>query len=292
MTIDDPLAAQQALENGQLVPAALRRLQSLSDATSFTSDLSVNEFALLRTSSLQPICQVAGSAIYKIGYQQMGFGGSQELNTISSAFNEARHLAVGRLQQEASLAHADAVVGTRVTQGMFDTESRLIEFSLVGTAVKSLDSRLAAIAKHHGSAILTTLNGQDLHLLIENGIVPVGLVGASSSYLAMLSPYTFQQMYSMVGASMTNFEIREFTEGFYASRRIVMRSIERMARSLGAGGIIDFQFQSATNSYQMPGVSSENVSAVAFTTHVLATAVSQPKEMTIPTQQKILFVNP
>ncbi len=290
ITTDDPQASQHALEIGQLVPAALRRLQSLSDSKSFTSDLTVNEFALLRSSGLQPICQVAGTAVYRIGYQPMPYGGSQELTVISNAFNETRNLAVGRLQQEAHVAHADAVVGTRVTQGYFDSESGLIEFSLVGTAVKSLDGRL--LRKKDNAAILTTLSGQDLHLLLENGFVPIGLVGATSCYLATLSPYTFQQMYSLIGGNMMNFEIKEFTDGFYASRKMVMRSVERAARAFGAKGIIDVKFRSATNSYQMQGLGSENVGAVAFTTHVLATAVAEPREANIPTQKKILFIEP
>ena len=291
-TTDDPIASQQALENGNLVPAALRRLSALSSDKSFTSDLSVNEFALLTSSGLQPICQVTGTAVYKVGYQPMPYGGSQTLNVISEAFNESRRLAVNRLEQEAALAHADAVVGTRITQQMFNSESSLIEFSLVGTAVKSVGGLLSEVRKKTDAAALTTLNGQDLHLLLENGIVPLGLVGASSCYLAALSPYTFQQMYSMYGANMVNFEIKEFTDGYYASRRIVMREIEKTAKSLGARGIIDFRFRSATNSYQLPGMNSENVGAVAFITHVLATAISEPKQSAVPKQQKILFVNP
>ncbi len=293
MTVDDPIASQKALENGQLVPAALRRLTSLSEQESFTSDLSVKEFALLRSSGLHPICQVAGTAVFKVGYQQMPYGGSQPLNVITEAFNESRRLAVQRLEKEAALAHADAVVGTRITQGMFNSESGLIEFSLIGTAVKSLDGSVrSAKGKSGNTAILTTLSGQDLYLLLENGVHPVGLVGASSCYLASLSPYTFQQMYSMMGANMVNFEIREFTEGYYASRRIVMREVERSAKSLGAGGIIDFTFRSATNSYQLPGTNSENVGAVAFITHVLATAVTEPDQTTRTKPQKLLFVNP
>jgi len=291
--IDDPIASQQALENGQLVPAALRRLNSLSEQSSFTSDLTVKEFALLKSSGLHPICQVAGTAVYKIGYQPMPYGGSQPLSVITEAFNESRRLAIGRLEQEAGLAHADAVVGTRITQGMFDAESGLIEFSIVGTAVKSLNGLLAtAKSNAKNKAIITTLSGQDLYLLLENGIAPVGLVGASSCYLASLSPYTFQQMYSMFGANVVNFEVREFTEGYYVSRHIVMREVEKAARSKGAKGIIDFNFISSTNSYQLPGSNSENVGAVSFISHVLATAITQPTDFAQPKQQKILFINP
>ena len=291
--VDDPAEAQRALENGQLVPAALRRLSALSDQDSFTSDLSINEFSLVKSSGLHPICQVAGTAVYKIGYQQIPYGGSQPLTVISEAFNEARRLALSRIEQEATLAHADAVVGVRITQGMFDAESGLIEFSLIGTAVKSLNGLLGrSQEKAKNRPVLTTLSGQDVHLLLENGISPAGLVGASCCYLATLSASTYQQMYSMFGSGMVNFEIREFTQGYYASRRIVMQDVEKAAKSIRARGIIDFRFHSSTNSYQMPGSNSENVGAVSFITHVLATAIYEPAQTSQPKPQKILFVSP
>lgn len=288
---DDPIASQEALEAGRLVPAAMRRLNSLSADKSFTSDLSVKEFALLRSSGLQPVCQVSGTSVVKTGYQAMPYGGSQSLSVISDAFNSSRREAIARLEKEAALAHADAVVGTRITQGLFDQDSGLVEFSIIGTAVRSVNGSLLEHRRDRSRAILTTLSGQDLYLLLDNGIVPVGLVGASSCYLATLTPYTFQQMYSTFGANVGNFEIREFTEGFYASRHIVMREVQRKAKSLGAQGIIDFSFNSSTQSYQMPGVDSENVTAVGFITHVLATAVIEPREVDVPKQLKMLFVN-
>lgn len=290
---DDPVASQQALDNGQLTPAAQRRLESLNQNTSFTSDLTINEFTLLKSVGLHPICQVAGTAIYKIGYQPVPYGGSQSLSVVSEAFNEARRLAVGRLQKEAHLAHAEAVVGTRITQGIFDQESGLIEFSLIGTAVKSLGGPLDVLKKTSGSsAVLTTLKGQDLYALAESGVVPIGLVGASHCYFASLSPYTFQQMYSMLGGNMVNFEVREFTEGYYASRHMVMREIERAAKGIKAAGIIDFQFKTGTNSYQVPGGEREAVGAVSFLTHVLATAIAETTKTSMPSQLKIMYINP
>lgn len=289
---DDPLESQSALEAGNLPPSAVRRLGSLSTQHSFTSDLSINEFTLLRASGFHPICQVAGTAVYKIGYQPIPYGGSQTLSVISSAFTEARRLAVGHLQQEAHMAHADLVVGTRITQGMFDAESGLIEFSLVGTAVKDQNRPASSTKANTPLAALTTLSGQELYQLSENGFVPVGLVGASSCYFASLSPYTFQQMYSMLGASTVNFEVREFTEGYYSTRRIVMREVEAAAKSLGANGIIDFRFASSTNSYQSQGGERESVAAVSFLTHVLATAIKEISAEPKGNQLKIMYVNP
>lgn len=282
---DDPTTSQQALREGNPVPAAMRRLGALAQRNTFTSDLSVNEFSLLRSAGYHPLTQVSGTCVYKIGYQPVPYGGSQPLSVISQAFNESRSIALSRLQKEASLAGADMVAGTRITQGVFDAESGLIEFSLIGTAVRAISGETDHV--NQGRAALTTLSGQDLYLLQQNGFTPLGLVGSSSCYLASLSPYTFQQMYSMLGGAMVNFEVREFTEGYYASRRIVMHDIERDALRLGASGIIDFTFDSSTTSYQVPGSNQEAVGAVSFVTHVLATAIGQKGTGQTPEHPKI-----
>lgn len=290
----DPEETRIALENGGIPPAAARRLHDLSGGhgSSFTSDLSVNEFALLKGTGFHPITQVMGTAVYKIGLQQIPYGRSGIMQVETEAFNEARRLAIGRLQQEASLARADAVVGARISQGIFDAEAGLIEFSLVGTAVKSSQlSELKGSTRKNPDTVLTTLSGQDLYALSEKGYLPVGLVGASSTYLASLGPYTLQQMYSFYGANMVNFEITEFTEGYYANRRLVMHEVEKAAKAMGARGVIDVKFNSHTNSYQIPGSDREVVGAVAFTTHVLATGIIQTSSKAAQGHQLAVFMN-
>ena len=60
----------------------------------FTSDLSVNEFLLVRQAGFQPLGLVIGSSIYHIGYQQAQWKQSQEMQVLSQAMYEARELAI------------------------------------------------------------------------------------------------------------------------------------------------------------------------------------------------------
>ena len=71
-----------------------------------------------------------GSSVYHVGWQQRpgGFGLqaggiSQELTVVSEAWNTARLRAFARLEQEATLVGADAVVGVRLTVGRHDWAS-------------------------------------------------------------------------------------------------------------------------------------------------------------------------
>src|SRR2546423_181318 len=124
----------------------------------FPSDLSVPEFGLVRRAGLEPITQVLGSSVYHVGWQFMGGGwyrSSQELTVLSDAYNACRRRALERLQTEAELAGADAVVGLRVTAARYEWGSDLIEFQAIGTAVRAPGLRTPT-----GPA-LTNLSGQD-----------------------------------------------------------------------------------------------------------------------------------
>jgi len=123
-------ASLEALTQGGLPLRAQQRLGEVGKGTSgfFTSDLSVDEFALVHALGLRPISQVMGSSIYHVGWQQRpgSFGGwqpggvSQELTVVSEAWNTARRRAFARLEQEAKLVGADAVVGVHLMKGQHD----------------------------------------------------------------------------------------------------------------------------------------------------------------------------
>src|ERR1700683_3592623 len=104
-------------EAGGIPRSAERPLSELRGAAeadgkarrSFTSDLSVNGFALCHQLGLEPLSQVMGSSIYQIGYQgawgTTGYGGGGggiliELDTLTQALNEVRGRALGRLGEE------------------------------------------------------------------------------------------------------------------------------------------------------------------------------------------------
>lgn len=142
----------------------------------FTSDLSVNEFLLARDAGCEPIAQVMGSSIYHVGQIPDYKGKTAELTVISDAHRESRRLALARLQQEAALVGADAVIGAHLRDRMItmgargkggDDGGEVIEFTVVGTAV-----RAPWITHPPGQPIVTDLSGQDLWALASDGWEP------------------------------------------------------------------------------------------------------------------------
>jgi hypothetical protein len=58
------------------------RLEELEHGL-FTSDLSVNEFLLVKQAGFHPLGLVMGSSIYHIGLQKGSFGSSQEMTKLN-----------------------------------------------------------------------------------------------------------------------------------------------------------------------------------------------------------------
>jgi uncharacterized protein YbjQ (UPF0145 family) len=237
------------IEAGGIPLAAERRLSELRGAEteggkrvgSFTSDLSVNGFALCHQLGLEPLSQVMGSSIYQMGYQSSwearGYQGTAliELDTLSQALNEVRERALHRLGEEARQIGADAVVGVETRAG----ESELgggggqlaLEHMVLGTAVRRKDARSE-------QPVMTELSVADYALLLRAGIEPAGIVAWSSVFFAS---YAYS---GMLGAgpggigSMQPYELREFTQALYSARERTMGQINHQAATLGASGVV------------------------------------------------------
>jgi uncharacterized protein YbjQ (UPF0145 family) len=233
-------ASLAALERGELPLRAQERLGEIGRAGGgfFTSDLSVGEFALVDAIGLRPLAQVMGSSIYHVGWQQrpgafgMQMGGiSQELTVVSQAWNTARLRAFARLEQEAKLVGADAVVGVRLTAGRHDWAAGAIEYVAVGTAVRSEG------AEHAERPALTDLSGQDYWKLWQAGHRPLGVVGASTVHY-VVPGFATQQAQSGFSASWVNQELKDFTRGVYDARETALDRMTTEARKQGAAGVV------------------------------------------------------
>src|SRR5579884_2153424 len=76
----------------------------------FTSDLTVNEFLLVKQAGFDPLGLVVGSSIYHIGYQRSNWNQNQEMTVLTQAMYHARELAMTRMEEEADALGADGIV--------------------------------------------------------------------------------------------------------------------------------------------------------------------------------------
>jgi uncharacterized protein YbjQ (UPF0145 family) len=262
----EQLESLQRVEAGGIPLAAERRLRELGEhGGSYTSDLSVGDFALCHQLELRPLAQVMGSSIYQVGYQGMewgtvwggGYGGRRysqggrysmggrwmfELQVLSDAWNEVRRRALNRLAEEAGHVGADAVVGVDLRTGAHDWAENAIEYIVVGTAVRRAGAGAARGASASGTApVLTELSLADYANLDRAGIEPLGVVAWSSVFFVAAS-YNTQMMSGGLGrlstTGMANQELPEFTQGVYSARESVIGQMTAQAQQLNASGVI------------------------------------------------------
>src|SRR3954452_13246139 len=180
----DDAAAQADIarvEAGGIPLAAEQRVLELAGGvTAFTSALSIADFALSRLDQVRPICQVMGSSVYKVGWQRFpwnsnwGQGSLTELRPLTDAWNHARALALGPLEQEAKLAGSHAVVDVAFDANRHDFLDDEIEIVVNGTAVH--------LPEGGEAPVLTDLSLPDYTLLRRGGYRPVGVVASTSVF--------------------------------------------------------------------------------------------------------------
>jgi uncharacterized protein YbjQ (UPF0145 family) len=267
-------ASLEALARGGLPLRAEQRLGEIGKAASgfFTSDLSVGEFALVHALGLRPISQVMGSSVYHVGWQQRpgSYGGwqpggvSQELTVVSEAWNTARLRAFARLEQEAQLVGADAVVGVHVTKGQHDWAAGAIEYVAIGTAVR------ADGVESMERPALSDLSGQDTWKLWRAGYRPLGVVGASTVHYVV--PGWSTQQASGYWSSWANQELGDFTRGVYDARETALGRMTVEARTIGAAGVVGVSIEHNVEERETSGVGSRRTDLVV-TFHVIGTAI-------------------
>jgi uncharacterized protein YbjQ (UPF0145 family) len=197
----------------------------------FTSDLSVNEFLLVKQSGFEPLGLVLGSSIYHIGWQQAGWNQSQELGVLTQAMYHARELAMTRMEEEADQLGADGIVGVRLDIGRYEWGADLAEFISVGTAVKHRGGVLHRAP--NGRPFTSDLSGQDFATLLRAGYRPVGLVMGNCVYHVGR-----QGMLASLKQAGRNVEMPNYTQALYEARELSMERMQREADELQAGGIV------------------------------------------------------
>jgi uncharacterized protein YbjQ (UPF0145 family) len=200
----------------------------------FTSDLSVNEFLLVKEAGFDPLGLVVGSSIYHIGLQTRRWNKSQEMDVLSQAMYEARELAMTRMEEEADDLGADGVVGVRLDIGRYQWGENMAEFIAIGTAVKHRDGVLHRAP--NGRPFTSDLNGQDFWTLLRSGHRPLGLVMGSCVYHV-----AHRGMLQSLGQMGRNVELPNFTQALYDARELAMARMQSEAESLESEGIVGVQ---------------------------------------------------
>jgi uncharacterized protein YbjQ (UPF0145 family) len=224
------------------VPEAGRARLQQNRAGLFTSDLSVNEFLLVKQAGFEPLGLVVGSSIYHIGIQMASWKKSQEMTVLSSAMYGARQLAMTRMEEEADQLGADGVVGVRLDIGRYEWGQDMAEFIAIGTAVKHRDGVLHRAP--NGRPFTSDLSGQDFWTLLRTGHRPAGMVMGSCVYHV-----AHRGMLQSMAQTGRNVELSNFTQALYDARELAMERMQSEAQEIGAEGIVGVDLQEKSHGW-------------------------------------------
>jgi uncharacterized protein YbjQ (UPF0145 family) len=265
----DPNSTAGVPEHGK------ERLQRMKGSGFFTSDLSVNEFLLVKEAGFDPLGLVIGSSIYHVGLQLGNWNQNQELDVLSQAMYHARELAMTRMEEEADQLGADGIVGVRLDVSRHEWGGDLAEFIAVGTAVRHREGVLHRA--NNGRPFTSDLSGQDFYTLLSAGYRPLGLVMGTCVY--HVAHQGLGGWFKRIGR---NAEMPNFTQALYDARELAMERMQAEATAHEAEGIVGVSLTEGSH-----GWDSHVIEYFAIGTAVMPTS----DDHTIPAPSFVLSLN-
>jgi uncharacterized protein YbjQ (UPF0145 family) len=219
--------APQSATGHEIPTHAHERLASMRKKRFFTSDLSVNEFLLVKEAGFQPLGLVMGSSIYSISAQDLESAKPGEVQALTQALYQSRELAMERMEAEADELGADGIVAVRLDVSVHAWGTNLIEFLAIGTAVHHVGEQ-GSYRTRDGKPFTSDLSGQDFWTMLNAGYRPLGLVmGNCVYYVGPPAP-----------ASAKTGELAGPTQALYDARELAMERMQVEAEALEAEGIV------------------------------------------------------
>jgi uncharacterized protein YbjQ (UPF0145 family) len=216
----------------------------------WSSALSADEFAAIKSTGFEPVGQVLGAAVYNIGYTGgyncpgawAGYGGfltpvrgatavsgSSSMGSFGpmvATLYEARRKAISRMEAECQELGGHGVVGVRLTIGSFPAGG--LEFKAIGTAIR------APGAAPLRRPFTSDLSGQDFAKLALAGWVPAGLVLG----ISIGSRHDDWLTVTQTRWSGGNAEVHGYTDLVNQTRHDARGQLERDVKAHGAGGVV------------------------------------------------------
>ncbi len=225
----------------------------------WSSALTSDEFAAIRSVGFEPVGQVLGACVYSIGYtggyacpgawgswgygapvrtttQVSSRGGYGSYGPMVKALYEARHKALDRMSAECEELGGHGVVGVRLTIGPFPAGG--LEFKAIGTAIRAPGVGPVSTWKsrrgHRHRPFTSDLSGQDFAKLMMKGWVPAGLALG----ISIGSRHDDWMTVGQTRWGAGNAEVTGFTELVADARHDARLQLARDVTRLGGEGVV------------------------------------------------------
>jgi uncharacterized protein YbjQ (UPF0145 family) len=248
------------LERGDIPVGALRRLTALRgpQAKLFTSELTVDAFAMTREAGLHPVSQVMGVGVFDVS-------GVRSASSAPEKWDEGLTAALHRMWLEGRVCGAHIVTGITLRHAVpSDGPPWCREFTVTGTAMTwahRKDGDLAA-----GEPVLTNLGALDCWKLLGHGYQPLALVTSTATGWA--------------GVSLDS-RSGELAKPSSAVRKLYAEAVAEIreeAAGLGALGLIGVSFERE--------MKEDGPWGLAVTVHAVATAIARQRRVPVSAGNK------
>jgi uncharacterized protein YbjQ (UPF0145 family) len=229
----DEARSAQALERGGIPLRAQRRIWETQQSSCplVTSTLGPAETLVAGMTGLEPLGQVMGSSVYHVGfgnYRSSWTGG--ELTNLTFAYEQARSRALSRMQQEAALHRAHAVVDVKFEKRGYEWADELVEFTAVGTAVRVKGAPPTDLPA------LTLLTTGQLWKLHHAGYWPVGIATGNCFWYEPHADCTSE-------GSWFSQELPTHTRASTTTRDLAVERFRNFAHRFNAHGVVGVKVQ-------------------------------------------------
>lgn len=223
-----------------LPPVAAQRTRRAAEGGTWTSLMSVPAAVGIVSVGFEPVGEVMGSTVQRIGWTGFRGCGSYAGATTTSpqqrrssgfapytdALNRGYVTALKRMKLEAAAIGGDGVTGVELTMRLVDSDVR--EFTALGTAVQ------ARCSTRPERVFSTDLPGQDVATLVSSGWMPTDLVFGISVAICHDDARTRAQMTWRAG----NVEVAGHSELINRARADARARFRRRVHDRGAEGAI------------------------------------------------------
>jgi uncharacterized protein YbjQ (UPF0145 family) len=235
----DEARSLRDLQQGGLPQRAQRRIYEHNTAARpvFTSTLTPAETLVARATGLEAVSQVMGSSVFHVGFRGYTTWGGGELGPLTAAYDQARSRALARMQQEAALLRAHAVVDVKFVGRGYDWAEDLIEFNAVGTAV-----RVAGFPETAQPA-LTLMEADELWKLHQAGYWPVAIAMGNCFWYARHADCVSEGSYF-------SSELPAHSEASQAARDLAVQRFRAFARHFHADGVVGVRVHRHTRDHE------------------------------------------
>lgn len=199
--------------------------------------LTPDDLKLLETIGFRAVGRVTGTSVYHARWiLPTGVRRASMPLSAADAVNEARALALSRLEDQAARCGGEVVVGVTLRRVWYDWAEDLVEFTVVGTALVGPEG------PGNRRPILSLLSASDFYALFRSAYSPAGIASGTGVYYVAASKES-KQLVRRPLDGWWNAPVIDLSAASAHAREIALSHVHDMVERLRADGVVGLKLE-------------------------------------------------